>query len=458
MAVQVRNPYTGEELGTVPEQSADEVTGVLAALAGDRRVLAPPDRAAVLAKAAALLAQRRDRISDLITGESGVCKKETLREVDRAAGNLRVAAVEAERITGETIPLSSGGKEKLAVTVQEPVGVVAAITPFNRPLNQVVVKLAPALAAGNRVVLKPSEKTPLTALSFVDLLREAGLPPENVAVVTGDPAEVGGTIAASPCTDMVTFTGGVTAGHAVARAAAGKPVLLELGGNDPLIVFADADLATAAKLAVDGGFATAGQSCRGVKRVLAHGSVADELVARMVELAKTKRYGDPRDPATDLGPLISAEAAELVERRISDAVARGAKLRHGGSRDGALVEPAVLDEVPVDAELVREETFGPVAPVLRFDTPDEAVAIANSTRYGLQAGILTRDVDLFLGVARRLRVGTVNLAEGPHFDSPHIPFGGVKHSGVGREGIRFSIRAMTVTKTLTMPYRLVGEG
>ncbi|WP_206795411.1 aldehyde dehydrogenase family protein [Amycolatopsis sp. MtRt-6] len=455
MGTVIRNPYTGERLATIAEYRADQVADEIAALTAEPP--SPRDRAAVLSVAAGMVRRRRTEFSDLITAESGVCRKETLREVDRAAGNLEVAAAEAERLTGEAIPLS-GAVGKLAVTIAEPAGVVGAITPFNRPLNQVVVKLAPALAAGNRVILKPSEKTPLTALLFVRLLEEAGLPDGTVAVVTGEPETVGGAIAASPLVDMVTFTGGPRAGRAVALAAAGKPVLLELGGNDPLVVFADADPATAAALAVDGAFATAGQSCRGVKRVLAQAGIADELVARIVERAKTKRFGDPGDPETDVGPVISEEAAARVTRRVEDAVGKGAKLLHGGGRQGTLVEPTVLDDVPADAELVVEETFGPVAPVIRFDDPDEAIALANSTGYGLQAGVLTHDVDLFLRVARQLRVGTVNLADGPHFDSPHIPFGGVKGSGIGREGIRFAMRAMTVTKTLTMPYRFGAAG
>jgi putative phosphonoacetaldehyde dehydrogenase len=450
----VRNPYTGEHLGTVPNLGTDEVRATIESLVRGRQVLRPPERAAVLERTAELLAMRRAEFAELITSESGVCVRETGKEVDRACGNLRVASAEAERITGETIPLSSGDKDKLALTLAEPVGLVGAITPFNRPLNQVVVKLAPALAAGNQVVLKPSEKTPLTAFAFVELLCEAGLPADLVAVVTGDPAVVGGALAASPEVDMVTFTGGVASGQAVARAAAGKPLLLELGGNDPLIVFADADLDVAARLAVDGATATSGQSCRGVKRVLAHDSVADELVSTMVELAKRKRCGDPLDPATEIGPLISEDAAQLVANRIADAVAQGAEPHCGGVRDGALLTPAVLDRVPGDAELVREETFGPVAPVIRFSSQEEAITVANSTRYGLQAGVLTGDVALFTETARRLRVGAVNLADGPHFDSPHIPFGGVKNSGIGREGIRFSIRAMTVTKTITFPYPL----
>jgi len=251
---------------------------------------------------------------------------------------------------------------------------------------------------------------------------------------------------------MVTFTGSVGAGRAVARAAAGRKLLLELGGNDPLIVLADADLGLAARLAADGAFATAGQSCRGVKRVIVAQEVADDFAERLVALAGAKTWGDPRDPGTDVGPLIDGAAAGTVLDRVDGAVAAGARLLLGGTRDGNVVRPTVLDEVPAGAVLVTEETFGPVAPVIRVRGAGEAVAVANSTRYGLQAGVVTGDSDAFWEIAGQLRVGAVNLGEGPSFDSPHIPFGGVKASGYGREGMRYAIQEMSVIKTITVPY------
>ncbi|GAA0322642.1 aldehyde dehydrogenase family protein [Actinoallomurus spadix] len=446
----VTDPFTGEVVGRVPSDGAAEVGEAVASVAAARRPLPARRRARILAAAASALLARAEEFAELITSESGVCRRETGREVERAAANLRVAAEEAERIRGESIPVP--GHDRLAVVVPEPVGVVAGITPFNRPLNQVVVKAAPAIAAGCGFVLKPSEKTPLTALAFAALLIEAGLPADLLAVVTGPPAVVGPALAGHPAVDMVTFTGGVTAGRAVAAAAAGRRLLLELGGNDPLIVLRDADLARAADLAATGAFATAGQSCRGVKRIIVAEEVADAFVPLLVKAAAGRRHGDPRDPRTDLGPLISVAAARRVEERIEGAVAAGAELRHGGHRDGALMEPTVLDRVPPDAELVTEETFGPVAPVIRVAGPDEAVDVANGTAYGLQAGVVTDSAPDFLRIADRLRVGAVNLDAGPQFDSPHIPFGGVKSSGVGREGIRYAIAEMTVAKTITMPY------
>ncbi|GAA0936068.1 aldehyde dehydrogenase family protein [Nonomuraea longicatena] len=447
--ITVRSPWDGEVVGDVPADTPQELDEAIRHLRAVRRPLPPRRRAEVLRRTAELLRERAEETAMLITRESGVCVAETRGEVERAAVNLTVAAEEAERLRGESIPVP--GQNRLAVTLLEPAGVVAALTPFNRPLNQVVVKVAPAVAAGCAVVLKPSEKTPLTALALARLMIEAGLPPESLVVTTGAPGRLGPALAGHPGVDMVTFTGSVPTGERVASAASGKRILLELGGNDPLIVLPDADLELASRLAADGAFATAGQSCRGVKRVIAVGGIADDLSAAIATRAGRKRAGDPLDPATDVGPLISREAAAEVERRVREAVAAGAKQLYGGERDGALLTPVVLDRVPPDAELVVEETFGPVAPVIRVGGVDEAIEVANSTRYGLQSGVVTSDATAFMRIAAELRVGAVNLNAGPQFDSPHIPFGGVKASGLGREGLRYAIREMCVTKTVTLP-------
>jgi putative phosphonoacetaldehyde dehydrogenase len=447
-SIEVTSPWDGAVVGSVPRQGAADV---LAAIERARACppLAPQERAVLLDAVAAALEEEEeaDRFAHSITAEAGICLQESAKEVARARGNLTVAAAEAVRIHGEALPIPAGGR--LALTVREPAGVVGAITPFNRPLNQIVVKVAPALAAGNRVVVKPSEKTPLTALLLADLFARCGMPDGMFSIVTGEPAEIGEALCAGA--DMVTFTGGVGAGLAVARAAAGKRVTLELGGNDPLIVLDDADLEVAAQLAATQAFATAGQSCRGIKRVLATPAVADELVTLIAARAANIRAGDPLDPYIDIGPLIDAEAAATVERRCNEAIDAGARLVAGGSREGALYQPTVLDRVPADAELVARETFGPIAPVIRVADAEEAVAVANSTPYGLQAGVVTDSQSEFMRIAAGLDVGAVNLMEGPAFDSPHIPFGGVKSSGVGREGIRWAIEEMTTVKTITLP-------
>jgi len=448
--LKIASPWDGSIVGTVPSDTAEQVDEAVAVVKARRRALTAEQRSAVLHRSAELLGQRADDFASLITSESGVCIRETRREVERARRNLTVAAEEAGRLKGESIPIP--GHDRIALTVHEPAGIVAAITPYNRPLNQVVVKVAPAIATGCAIILKPSEKTPLTALAFAAVLAEAGLPGENLAVTTGEPAVVGPVLAGHPDVDLVTFTGGIATGRRVAAAAAGKKVLLELGGNDPLIVLPDADLGLAVKLAVSGAFSTAGQSCRGVKRIIAVGGIADALAESIASRAGSLVAGDPRDPETDLGPLISVGAAKLVADRIAAAIASGAVLLAGGERAGALMRPAVLDRVPAGAELVVEETFGPVAPVIRVDSVAAALEVANSTVYGLQAGVVTRDMDSFWHIAGNLRVGAVHLGEGPQFDSPHIPFGGVKASGVGREGIKYAMREMTTVKTISVPY------
>ncbi len=450
-SIDVTNPYTGEVVGSVPRLRHADVDGILASLKPAGETLTAARRGAVLRAAASLLRYRRDEFATLITREAGICIKESASEVDRACTNLTVAAEESERIFGEALPVNIRDEPRLAVTLREPVGRVAAVTPYNRPLNQVVVKVAPAIAAGNAVVVKPSEKAPLTCLKLQKLLRECGLPDAAFEVVTGDPDVAGVALASSPLIDMLTFTGGNTAGERVARLAAGKKLALELGGNDPLIVLDDGDVFRAAQLVADQAFATAGQSCRGIKRVIVADRVADEFVNLLADRAASKRWGDPFDPATDVGPLIDAVAAERVEARVVAACDAGARLIVGGERDGALLAPVVLDEVSPHVELVIRETFGPVAPVIRVRDDQEAVAVANSTAYGLQAGVVTRDFERFMRIAGALRVGGVALMDGPSFDSPHIPFGGVKSSGHGREGIRYAINEMTVIKTLVLP-------
>lgn len=445
----VTNPFTGDVVGSVPRGNVRDVAHAIDA-ARHRPSLDVDARAEILRAIALELNVRRDEFAHLITSEAGVCLKESAKEVARACGNLTTAAEEAKRIRGEAIPIPGTQGRRMAITMRVPVGVVGALTPYNRPLNQVVVKVAPALAAGNGIVVKPSEKTPLSALAFAELARDCGLPPGTLSIVTGTPDEAGRALATGDV-DMITFTGGVQTGHAVARAAAGKRVTLELGGNDPLIVLADADVALAAQIAADQAFATAGQSCRGVKRVIVVDAVADDFVGRLAERAGTKRWGDPLDPATDVGPLIDEPAAILVDDRCMEAVDAGALQVCGGQREGALFAPTVLDRVPPFTDLVVYETLGPVAPVIRVRDTEEAVAMANGTPYGLQAGVITDSTTEFLSVAHSLNVGAVNLMDGPAFDSPHIPFGGVKDSGIGREGIRWAIEEMTTIKTITLP-------
>ncbi len=364
--IAVINPFSGEHVGSVPRQSAADVERAIAAARG-RQPLDLDGRAELLGAVARALSGHSEEFARRITAEAGIALKESTKEVARACGNLQAAAEEAKRVRGEAIPIPSTHGERIAITRRVPVGVVGALTPFNRPLNQVVVKAAPAIAAGNAIVVKPSEKTPLSAIAFAKLVVECGAPYGTMSVITGAPEVVGSALAGG-AVDMLTFTGSPAIGHKVALAAAGKRVALELGGNDPLIVLADGDLDFAARLAVDQAFATAGQSCRGVKRIIVEDSVADALVSRIAERASAITCGDPLDPSTDVGPLIDEASAVLVKRRCEQAIASGSDLICGGQRDGALFSPTVIDRVPPTAELVMQETFGPVAPVIRVKT------------------------------------------------------------------------------------------
>jgi putative phosphonoacetaldehyde dehydrogenase len=450
--LEVRDPYTGAVVGSVSRDTPADVDEAISLLSSYDHRLDAEERKRLLVATAAALFERRDEFAALITRESGMCVRDSQKEVARARDDLLVASEEALRIHGEALRFSVSKQSKIAMTIHEPIGVVCAITPFNRPLNQVVVKVGPALAANNSVIVKPSEKTPLTALAFAGLLHDCGWPPEMMAMVTGAPAELGDALVTHAGVDMITFTGGVATGEQIASRVGLKKITMELGGNDPLIVLDDADLDHAARLAATGAFATAGQSCRGVKRVLVMEAVADEFVARLAQEASRIKLGDPRDPDTEMGTLIHEDAARMVERRCQQAVREGAVLVRGGERLGAAFTPTVLDRVPPHTELVQQETMGPVAPVIRVSRLGELAAVANGTEYGLQAGICTKNFEHFETLARALRVGAVNLLEGPHLASPHIPFGGVKKSGIGREGVRYAIREMTTIKTVVIPW------
>jgi putative phosphonoacetaldehyde dehydrogenase len=448
----IRNPFNGAVVGCVSKDTPEDVQAALASLKSYDHSLTGEKRSQILRTTAEELLRSKEQFARRISEESGMCLKDSRGEVDRSYGNLIVAAEEAQRLHGEALQITSKGQNKVAMTIHEPVGVVCAITPFNRPLNQVVVKVAPAIAANNSIIIKPSEKTPLSAFAFAELMVRCGLPKNMIAVVAGDPREIGEGLISSPLVDMVTVTGSVETGERIMTKVGLKKVTMELGGNDPLIVLADADLQQAAALAAAGAFSNAGQSCRGIKRILVVKEVADCFVKLLTEAAKKLKLGDIFDPATDMGTLIDEEAAKRVEGRCAEAVKEGAVLVFGGNRNGASMPPTVLDRVSRTSELVVRETFGPVAPVIRIRDVEDAIELSNATPFGLQAGVVTQSHDDFVRLAKKLRVGAVNLLEGPQFDSPHIPFGGVKKSGIGREGIRYAMREMTTVKTVVMPW------
>ncbi len=351
--------------------------------------------------------------------------------------------------------ISPMGKQRRIFTTRVPLmGVISAITPFNHPLNMVSHKLAPAIATNNRVVLKPTELTPLTALALADVLYEAGLPPEMLSVVTGNPSTMGDAMITDPDADLITFTGSVRVGKHIAATAGYKRVILELGGNDPLIVMEDADLNKAADLAVTGATKNSGQRCTAVKRILVVESVADDFSRLVLSKARKLKAGDPMDPTVDVGTVIHERAAAEFERRVVDAVSHGAKLLHGNDRQGALYPPTVVDHVPYDAELVREETFGPVIPIIRCpDELDQVIRISNSTAYGLSSGVCTNRLDYITRFVNELDVGTVNIWEVPGYRIEMSPFGGIKDSGLGhKEGVVEAMKSFTNVRTYSLPW------
>lgn len=455
-SLEVRYPYTGETIATVPKATVDDVRRAFAIARGYRSPLTRHDRYRILTKAGEIIAGRRDEIARLITLESGLSLKDTHYEVGRASDVLLFAAHQALVDDGQvySCDVTPHGRRRKVYTMREPlIGVVCAITPFNHPLNQVVHKVAPAIATGNRIVVKPSEKTPLAAYVLADVLYEAGLPGPMLSVLTGDPREIGDELLTNPDVDLVTFTGGVAVGKAIAARAVYKRQVLELGGNDPLIVMEDADLDEAAALAASGSYRNSGQRCTAVKRILVHASVADGFVERLVANTRAVKYGDPLDPATDMGTVIDESAAREFEARVDRAVESGATVLAGHVRRGALYAPTVVDRAAPRMQLVKEETFGPVSPVIRFDSIDEAIAIANATAYGLSSAVCTNRLDYITRFVAELHVGTVNVREVPGYRLELTPFGGIKDSGLGyKEGVLEAMKSFTNVKTYSLPW------
>jgi len=454
--IDVRYPFTGETIATVPRASVDHLRRAFSIARAFKPKLSRHERYAILTRAADLIAARRHEIACTITLESGLCIRDTLYEVGRASDVLLFAAQQALLDDGQSFScdVTHHGRSRRVHTMREPLlGVISAITPFNHPLNQVIHKVAPSIATNNRIVLKPTEKTPLSALVLADILYEAGLPPPMLSVVTGDPAEIADEMLLNPDAEMITFTGGVAVGKYIASRAGYRRQVLELGGNDPLVVMDDADVARAAALAASGSYKNSGQRCTAVKRILVHERIAGPFTEALLELTRDWRHGDPMDPASEMGTVIDEAAARLFERRVDDAVAQGARLLHGNARDGALYSPTLLDGVRGDMELVREETFGPVSPVMTFTDIDDAIAQVNSTAFGLSSGICTNRLDDIMRFVRELHVGSVNVWEVPGYRLEVTPFGGIKDSGIGaKEGVQESCRSFTNLKTYSLPW------
>ncbi|MGY3535180.1 phosphonoacetaldehyde dehydrogenase [Bradyrhizobium sp. USDA 4452] len=455
--VEVFNPYTNKVVGTVPAARPEHVRSAFAKAAAFKPKLTRYERQRILLRTAEILAGRKEDFARLITAESGLCWKDSLYEAGRAYDVYSFAGQLAIKDDGETFScdISPQGKARKIFTIRTPLlGAISAITPFNHPLNMVSHKIAPAIATNNRVVLKPTELTPLTALALADVLYEAGLPPEMLSVVTGNPHSMGDAMITDPDADLVTFTGSVRVGKHIADRAGYKRLVLELGGNDPLIVMEDADLEKAAELAVTGATKNSGQRCTAVKRILCVEAVADDFAALVLKKARTLKCGDPMDPTVDVGTVIHEGAAKEFERRVNAAVTDGAELLHGNDRKGALYPPTVVDRIPYTSELVMQETFGPVIPIVRVPNDiDSVVRISNATAFGLSSGVCTNRLDYITRFVNELDVGTVNVWEVPGYRIEMSPFGGIKDSGLGyKEGVQEAIKSFTNVKTYSLPW------
>jgi len=450
--IEVTNPYTNEVVGTVPKMGLADVEKAIDSLYNYEPTLTAHERSEILKATAAEIKSRTDELAYGISLESGMSIKDSTKEVGRGVGLLNVAAEEAKRIMGEQLPsdVDSAGADKIIMAMRFPVGVVSAIVPFNRPMNQVVVKVAPGFAAGNKMIIKPTERTPMSAIRFVEILLNNGMPPEMISIVTGKSSEIGNELVSSQKIDMVTFTGSTDVGRKLTNMAGIKKLTMELGGNDPLIVLEDGDLDKAASLATAGAYSNAGQACRGVKRIIVIDSVADAFAEKLKTATEKIKCGDPFDPDTAIGTVIDEAAAIEVEDALKGAVADGAKVLCGNKREGALFTPTVVDHCKPDSAMVLDETFGPVAPIIRVKDVEEACRVANSTEFGLQSGVVTNNLENIRYCIKNLKVGAVNINEGPHHDMPNIPFGGVKQSGIGREGIRYAMQEMTYIKCVVM--------
>jgi len=448
-------PYTGEVVGAAPLLPGASVRRALDLGAAADVHLDRYERATVLDRVATRIDADADTLARLITSESGLCLKDTRHEVRRAVDVFRAAAAETLRDDGRTFAgdISPGGRARRAHTLREPVRLVAAVTPFNHPLNQVAHKVAPAIAAGSPIVVKPSEKTPLAGLWLGRAVVESGYPEDAIAILTGDRTEILDAFLEHDGVEVVAFTGSVRVGRLIADRLGYRRAVLELGGNDPLLVLEDADLHEAAELAVRGATANSGQRCTAVKRILADVRIGDALAAEVTAVAERLRVDDPCDESTDVGTLIDEDAAVAVEERVRRALDDGAELLAGGHRVGAQLVPPVLDRVSAASELVREETFGPAIPIVRVDGLDEAITVANGTVFGLSAGVVSNDLAAVTRCIRELRCGTINVREVPGYRTELTPFGGVKSSGLGvKEGVVEAIAAYSNTKLYTLPW------
>lgn len=451
--IEVSDPGDNRVIATVPAASAEDMLlAIEEAKEGVKTAAAMPahERIAVLNRAADWIGAHKEKYAETIAREGSKTIREARKEVTRCIETLRISAEEARRINGETIPFDQmpGSENRVGYYYRFPIGLIAAITPFNDPLNLVAHKVGPAIAAGNAIIVKPATVTPLSALLLAEAFEKAGLPPKVLSVITGKAGEIGDPLITHPDVRMVSFTGGLAAGEAIVRKAGLKKISMELGSNSPVIVLGDADLDAAAEANVSGAFWAAGQNCLGVQRIYVEESVFEEFKDKFV--SRTGRYmvGDKLSEATDIGPMITEQEAIRVESWVKEAVDKGAVLLCGGQRKGAYYMPTVLTDLPPDCTLAKEEVFGPVVTLYRVPDLDTAIRESNSVNYGLQAGIFTRNLDKAFAAIRRMDVGGIMVNDSSDYRIDAMPFGGVKGSGLGREGIKFALQEMTEPKVV----------
>ena len=456
--IEVHNPYDNAVFETVPRADADDIERALAFAERGAKVMARLsgyERWKILRKAADLMAARKEELGQIISKEEGKIIAEGRGEAGRAVETIMGSAEEAKRIHGETVPLDGdpGGANKLGFTLRVPCGIVAAIAPFNFPLNLVCHKVGPALAAGNSVILKPASDTPLSGVKLVEILLEAGLPPEGIQVITGSGGEIGDRLVADPRVRKITFTGSVEIGERICRTAGVKKVTMELGSNCPLIIMPDADLDKVAAAVATTGYANAGQVCISTQRVLAAGQVYSDFLGALKPKVEGLVTGDQLDEKTQVGPMVKESEAVRVEAWINEAVAGGARLIAGGGRRGSICIPAVVADVKPDMRISREELFGPAVAVTPFKDIDEAIALANDSTFGLGAGIFTENVDWAMKFARETQAGNLHINWGPQWRADLMPYGGLKYSGFGKEGPRYAVEEMTELKMVVFHLR-----
>jgi len=451
--LEVHSPYDGSLVGRVAKGGAAEARRAVDAA---ERAMSEPlpahERAAILDRTARLVEDRADEIARTISAEAGKPMKAARIEVARAQSTFTMAAVEARKLAGDVVPMdaSPAGSGKLALTLRIPVGVVGAISPFNFPFNLVAHKVAPALAAGCAVVLKPASQTPLSALLLAELETDAGLPPGWLNVVCGPASEIGDVLVEDERVALITFTGSAAVGWKLRERAPRKRVNLELGNATPVIVAADADLEDVATRLAANAFSFAGQSCISVQRIYVERAAYNRFLELFLPRVEALVVGDPADDATDVGPVISSGERDRVLEWIEEARGLGARILAGGELDGELIRPTVVADAPVDSRVACEEVFGPLCMVAPYDSLDEAIGLSNGTRYGLQAGIFTSDVKAALRAARELEFGGVTVNEAPTFRADQMPYGGVKDSGNTREGPAYAIREMTEERLVVL--------